>query len=77
LKLEDVLSGSIYKSNGTRTDLKDGQHDDEEEPIFSFKVVSNNPSVRAIDGCCNLAGEVEDEAVIIPSIYANLKEEKA
>jgi hypothetical protein len=66
LKLEDVLSGSIYKSNGTRTDLKDGQHDDEEEPIFSF-----------IDGFCNLAGEVEDEAVIIPSIYANLKEEKA
>jgi hypothetical protein len=30
LKLEDVLSGSIYKSNGTRTDLMDGQHYDEE-----------------------------------------------
>ncbi|XP_062146338.1 uncharacterized protein LOC133854253 isoform X2 [Alnus glutinosa] len=75
LTLEDVLSRSIYKSNGTRTDLKDGQHDDEEEPNFSFKAVSNNPSIRAIDGCCNLAGEVEDEAVIIPSIYASLKEE--
>jgi hypothetical protein len=76
LTLEDVLSRSVYKSNGTRTDLKDGQHDDEEEPNFSFKAVSNNPSIRPIDGCCNLAGEVEDEAVIIPSIYASLKEEK-
>ncbi|KAE8055820.1 hypothetical protein FH972_012639 [Carpinus fangiana] len=75
LKLEDILSRSIYKSNGTRTDLKDGQHDDEEEPTFSFKA-ANNPSILAIDGCCNLAGEVEDEAVIIPSIYASLKEEK-
>jgi hypothetical protein len=75
LKLEDILSRRIYKSNGTRTDLKDGQHDDEEEPTFSFKA-ANNPSILAIDGCCNLAGEVEDEAVIIPSIYANLKEEK-
>ncbi|XP_059441503.1 uncharacterized protein LOC132173867 isoform X2 [Corylus avellana] len=75
LKIEDILSRRIYKSNGTRTDLKDGQHDDEEEPTFSFKA-ANNPSILAIDGCCNLAGEVEDEAVIIPSIYASLKEEK-
>jgi hypothetical protein len=73
LKLEDVLSQSIYKSNGTRTNLKDGQHDDEEEPTFS-SMVTNNPNILAIDGGCNLAEEVENEAVIIPSIYASLKE---
>jgi hypothetical protein len=46
-------------------------------PFSLSRLFQNNPSVRDIDGFCNLAGEVEDEAVIIPSIYANLKEEKA
>ena len=57
--------------------LKDGQYDEEQEENFSFPFeLTNNSSFLPDDGGRNLAAEVENEAVMLPSIYANLEEDQ-
>ncbi|KAF5468673.1 hypothetical protein F2P56_012810 [Juglans regia] len=81
LKLEDVLSQCIYKSNGISKKVKNGQHKGEEEkkyseePTFSSNM-TNPSSIIAIDGGRNSAEHVDGEAVVAPRIYTNLKEEE-
>ncbi|KAK9997834.1 hypothetical protein SO802_017437 [Lithocarpus litseifolius] len=81
LKLEDVLSQYTYRSHDMTKNGKNGQHDEEQEKKCSGKLsflfeMTNNSSVLPDDGVRNLAGKVENEAVILPSIHTNLKEEQ-
>uniref|UniRef100_A0A7N2KWW1 Uncharacterized protein n=1 Tax=Quercus lobata TaxID=97700 RepID=A0A7N2KWW1_QUELO len=81
LKLEDVLSQYTYRSHDMTKNRKNGQHDEEQEKKCSEKLsfpfeMTNNSSVLPDDGGRNLAGKVENEAVILPSIQTNLKEEQ-
>ncbi|XP_030972352.1 uncharacterized protein LOC115992332 isoform X1 [Quercus lobata] len=81
LKLEDVLSQYTYRSHDMTENGKNGQHDEEQEKKCSEKLsfpfeMTNNSSVLPDDGSRNLAGKVENEAVILPSIHTNLKEEQ-
>lgn len=82
LKLEDVLSQYNYGSNDTVKNIKEIQHDYQQEKECSEEKLSlpfeltDNLSVVPNDGGRHLAGEVENEAVMLPSIYANLKEEQ-
>ncbi|XP_075635687.1 uncharacterized protein LOC142607907 isoform X2 [Castanea sativa] len=80
LKLEDVLSQYTYRSHDMTKNGKNGQHDEEQEKKCSEKLcfpfeLTNNSSVLPDDGGRNLAGKVEKEAVTLPSIHTNLKEE--
>ena len=81
LKLEDVLSQYTYRSHDVTKNGKNGQHDEEQEKKCSEKLsfpfeMTNNSSVLPDDGSRNLAGKVENEAVILPNIHTNLKEEQ-
>ena len=81
LKLEDVLSQYAYRSHDVTKNGKNGQHDEEQEKKCSKKIsfpfeMTNNSSVLPDDGSRNLAGKVENEAVILPNIHTNLKEEQ-
>ena len=81
LKLEDVLSQYTYRSHDVTKNGKNGQHDEEQEKKCSEKIsfpfeMTNNSSVLPDDGSRNLAGKVENEAVILPNIHTNLKEEQ-
>ena len=81
LKLEDVLSQYTYRSHDMTKNGKNGQHDEEQEKKCSEKLsfpfeMTNNSSVLPDDGSRNLAGKVENEAVILPNIHTNLKEEQ-
>ena len=81
LKLEDVLSQYAYRSHDVTKNGKNGQHDEEQEKKCSEKLsfpfeMTNNSSVLPDDGSRNLAGKVENEAVILPNIHTNLKEEQ-
>ena len=81
LKLEDVLSQYTYRSHDVTKNGKNGQHDEEQEKKCSEKIsfpfeMTNNSSVLPDDGSRNLAGKVESEAVILPNIHTNLKEEQ-
>lgn len=81
LKLEDVLSQYTYRSHDMTKNGKNGQHDEEQEKKCSEKLcfpfeLTNNSSVLPDDGGRNLAGKVEKEAVILPSMHTNLKEEQ-
>ncbi|KAK7844899.1 hypothetical protein CFP56_010268 [Quercus suber] len=73
LKLEDVLSQYTYRSHDMTKNRKNGQHDEEQEKkcseklSFPFEMTNIHP---------NLTGKVENEAVILPSIHTNLKEEQ-
>nr|POE52727.1 isoform 4 of methyl-cpg-binding domain protein 4-like protein [Quercus suber] len=81
LKLEDVLSQYTYRSHDMTKNRKNGQHDEEQEKKCSEKLsfpfeMTNSSSVLPDDGGRNLTGKVENEAVILPSIHTNLKEEQ-
>ncbi|XP_065634827.1 uncharacterized protein LOC112006948 isoform X2 [Quercus suber] len=81
LKLEDVLSQYTYRSHDMTKNGKNGQHDEEQEKKCSEKLsfpfeMTNNSSGLPDDGGRNLAGKVENEAVILPSIHTNLKAEQ-
>ncbi|XP_040996939.1 uncharacterized protein LOC121242963 isoform X2 [Juglans microcarpa x Juglans regia] len=81
LKLEDVLSQYIYKSNGISKKVKNGRHKGEEEKKYgeeptSSSNMTNPSSIIAIDGGRNSAEHVDGEAVVAPRIYTNLKEEE-
>ncbi|KAG6675210.1 hypothetical protein I3842_15G089900 [Carya illinoinensis] len=79
-KFEDVLSRYIYKGNGGTNSLKKGHHNDEEEKKSSKEPTSQckmtkDSSILAIERGRKLAGQVDSDAVVVPTIYTNLKEE--
>ncbi|XP_065634695.1 uncharacterized protein LOC111997372 isoform X2 [Quercus suber] len=68
-QISSPLEGSL------QNETKDGHYDEEQEKNFSFPFeLTNNSFFLPDDGGRNLAAEVENEAVMLPSIYANLKE---